>query len=355
VQIDAHTHILSLSADRDFTTAYGREGSLCIYRSRGLLPSHRLPTDAEWEEVGFHHDGFPVTGPAESIRDHPGFDKMVILAMSPQLLEGRLIGTVDTDGVTDVAGPPHPEKCNDYIAAVVRSHPGHFIGFGSVNPCYRGVRYALEELERSVVELGLTGVKLYPMYQHWAPNDRELGFPIFEKAAELGITVMVHQAGSTRIDAKMELGRPALLDDIGRELRDLRLIIAHCGIPWVREAMFLLTKHPNFYADLSYHLATVSRRELLAWLSSLGPFFVPLEKLFFGTDYPGFLYDPVALREKLLTVNEEAEASGIEPIPQARLQAIMGDNLAAVLGLDGPDRLDAPDHGDGPGRLVAPD
>ncbi len=333
MQIDAHTHLLSLSADRDFTTAYGREGSLCIYRSRGLLPSHRPPTDHEWDEVGFHHDGFPVTGPAESIRDHPGFDRIVVLGMSPQFLEGRLIGTVDTDGVTDVAGPPHPEKCNDYIAAIQRGAPDRFIGFGSVNPCYRGVAYALEELERSVVELGLTGVKLYPMYQHWAPNDREIGMPIFEKAAELGITVMVHQAGSTRIDAKLELGRPALLDDVGRAFRDLRVIIAHCGIPWIDEAMFLLTKHPNFYADLSYHLATVTRRDLFSWLSSLETFFVPLEKLFFGTDYPGFLYDPVALRAKLLGVNAEAEPSRREPIEQSRLESIMGDNLARVLGI----------------------
>jgi predicted TIM-barrel fold metal-dependent hydrolase len=334
VQIDAHTHILSLSADREFTTAYGREGSLCIYRSRGLLPSHRSPTDAEWEAVGAHHDGFPVIGPTESIRDHPGFDRMVVLAVSPQFLDGRLIGTVDTDGVTDVPGPPHPEKCNDYIAAVVRSAPDRFIGFGSVNPRYRGVRYAVEELERAVVELGLGGIKLYPMYQHWAPNDRELGFPIFQKAAELGTTVMVHQAGSTRIDAKLDLGRPALLDDIGREFRDLRLIIAHCGTPWVDEAMFLLTKHPNFHADLSYHMATVSRSDLFHWLSSLQHFFVPLEKLFFGTDYPGFLYDPVALRHKLLTVNEDAAHWGLEPIAPARLEAIMGDNLARVLGLE---------------------
>ncbi len=334
MQIDAHTHILSLSADRAFTTAYGREGSLCIYRSRGLLPSHRAPTDAEWEEVGYHHDGFPVIGPAESIRDHPGFDRMVVLAISPQFLEGRLIGTVDTDGVTDVAGPPHPDKCNDYIAAVVRSAPDRFIGFGSVNPCYRGVRHAVEELERSVVELGLSGVKLYPMYQHWAPNDRELGFPIFEKAAELGTVVMVHQAGSTRIDARMELGRPSLLDDVGREFRDLRLIIAHCGTPWVSEAMFLLTKHPNFYADLSYHLATVSRSDMFHWLCSLESSFVPLEKLFFGTDYPGFLYDPVALRNKLLSVNEEAGHFGLAAIPQTRLEAIMGDNFAKVLDVD---------------------
>jgi predicted TIM-barrel fold metal-dependent hydrolase len=334
VQVDAHSHVLSLAADRDFTAAYGREGSLCIYRSRGVLPTHRLPTEAEWEEVSSHQDGFPVIGPAESIRDHPGFDRIVILAVSPQYLEGRLIGTVDTEGVTDVPGPPHPEKCNDYIAAIVRSAPDRFIGFGSVNPCYRGVRYALEELERAIVELGLTGIKLYPMYQHWAPNDRELGFPLFAKAEELGVPVMVHQAGSTRIDAKMELGRPALLDDVGREFRGLRLIIAHCGIPWVDEAMFLLTKHPNFYADLSYHLATLSRPDLFHWLSSLEPFFVSLEKLFFGSDYPGFLYEPVALREKLLSVNEEAGRCGLPPLPEEKLVGIMGENFARVLGLE---------------------
>ena len=175
-----------------------------------------------------------------------------------------------------------------------------------MNPAYRGVDAAVEELRRAVTELGLAGVKLYPMYQHWAVNDPELGFPIYEAAQELGIPVMIHQAGSTRIDAKLELGRPAMLDDIGREFRDLRVIIAHCGLPWVDEALFLLTKHPNFYTELSYLIATLTRRDLFLLLSRCEPMFVPLEKVFFGTDYPGFLYDPVKLLEKLRTVNEEA-------------------------------------------------
>ena len=93
MQIDAHTHILSLAAEADFTTAYGREGSLCIYRSMGLLPSHRCPTDDEWEQSGYSRAGFPVIGPAETVRDHPGFDKIVTLAVSPQYLEGELIDT----------------------------------------------------------------------------------------------------------------------------------------------------------------------------------------------------------------------------------------------------------------------
>ena len=96
--IDAHSHILSLAEDPEFTIEYGREGSLCIYRSMGLLPSHRMPTEEEWEESGFTRKGWPVIGPQESLRDHPGFDKVVVLGISPQWLDGRLIGTVDTTG-----------------------------------------------------------------------------------------------------------------------------------------------------------------------------------------------------------------------------------------------------------------
>ena len=331
--IDAHSHILSMAVDPTFNARYGREGFLCAFRSRGLLPSHRMPTEAEWEECGFSDRGFPDIGPDESIRDHPGFDKIVLLAISPQFLDGELIGTVDTTGVTDVEGPPNPERCNDYIAALVRRHPDRFIGFASVNPNYRGVKAAVRELERAVLELGLSGVKLYPMYQYWSPADPKLAFPVFAKAEELGIPVMVHQAGSTRIDAMMEYARPALLDAVGREFRDLRLIIAHCGIPWIQEALFLLTKHPNFYAELSYHIATITREDLYRFLVQAEAFFVPLDKLFFGSDYPGYTYDPVGLHKKLMSVNEEAAQLARAPIPQHKLDGIMGDNIAKLLNL----------------------
>jgi predicted TIM-barrel fold metal-dependent hydrolase len=333
VIIDAHSHILSLAADPGFTVDYGREGSLCIYRSMGRLPSHRMPTEEEWAASGLGSRGWPLIGPRESRRDHPGFDKIVLLAVSPQHLDGRLIGTVDTGGVLGVDGPPDPEKCNDYIAAAVATDPGHFIGFASVNPAFKGPAAAVAELQRAVSQLGLAGLKLYPMYQHWAANDRDLAFPIYRRAAELGIPVMIHQAGSTRIDARLELGRPALLDDIGREFRDLTVIIAHCGLPWVDEALFLLTKHPNFYAELSYLIATLTRRDLFLLLHRCEPAFVPLEKIFFGTDYPGFLYDPGKLRDKLMTVNEESRAIALPSIPEQKLHGIMGTNFAAVLGL----------------------
>jgi predicted TIM-barrel fold metal-dependent hydrolase len=130
----------------------------------------------------------------------------------------------------------------------------------------------------------------------------------------------------------MEYARPALLDAAGRHFRGLRLTIAHIGLPWVDEALFMLTKHPNFFAELSYYIATATGEELYRFLIHAEQFFVPLEKLFFGTDYPGFLYDPVKLRAKLLSVNAHAARLGADPVPQGKLDGIMGDNYARMMG-----------------------
>lgn len=89
-------------------------------------------------------------------------------------------------------------------------------------------------------------------------------------------------------------------------------------LPWVDEALFMLTKHPNFFAELSYYIATVTPEELFRFLVHAQQSFVPLEKLFFGTDNPGFLYDPVELRVKLLSVNDYAERVGAAPIRPGR-------------------------------------
>ena len=61
--IDAHSHLLSLAADPEFTVDYGREGSLCIYRSMGTLPSHRMPTEQEWTASGFAQDRMAADRP----------------------------------------------------------------------------------------------------------------------------------------------------------------------------------------------------------------------------------------------------------------------------------------------------
>ena len=117
-------------------------------------------------------------------------------------------------------------------------------------------------MERAICDLKLQGLKLYPTYQRWSPDDRDKAFNL-EKAQELGIPVLVHMSGSTLTSAPMKFSKPMLLDDVGNEFRKLRLIIAHMGIPWVDEAKYMLTKHANFYGDLSYFIGSIDERNTL--------------------------------------------------------------------------------------------
>jgi len=327
--IDCHTHVLAMGLNEEFAVQFNRQALLCVYRAQGLLPSHRLPTEEEWRKCNL---SFQQTDPNQLLKDYKEFDKVVVLAFSPHYFEDLgLGGTTDSTGVTGVARPPHPEKCNDYIAALVKQHPDKLIGFGSVNPNYKGPKAAVKELERAICDLKLTGLKLYPTYQHWSPDDRNLAFPIFEKAQELGIPVTVHMAGSTVTSAPMKYSKPMLLDDVGNEFRNLKLIIAHMGLPWVDEAKYLLTKHANFYGDLSYFNGCIDRENLYRFLLGCKPYFVPLEKLFFGSDYPA--YDHKALVNMLKTVNCEAERLGTAKISQKEIEGILGDNFARFMGI----------------------
>jgi hypothetical protein len=65
-------------------------------------------------------------------------------------------------------------------------------------------------------------------------------------------------------------------------------------------------------------IARVVRRDLFLLLFRCEQMFVLLEKLIFGTDYPGFLYDRVKQMERPTTVNEETDPCALPPFPKGR-------------------------------------
>ena len=76
-----------------------------------------------------------------------------------------------------------PMNVNDDTAEFVRAHPDKLIGFLSVHPEEPD---CLEEIERSVSDLGLRGIKLGPNYQNFDPLG-EAAFRVFKRAEELGL------------------------------------------------------------------------------------------------------------------------------------------------------------------------
>ena len=229
--------------------------------------------------------GLPDMGIEENIRKYfrlesvPEADEMAARFKELDLL--GVIFSVDTETTTG-----DPPDTNDYVAGIVKQHPDVFVGFASVDP-WKG-KAGVEELERSVKELGLVGLKLHPVHQAFFPNDPQF-YPLYEKASELKVPVLFHSgfaAAGTGMPGgggfKLKYSAPIPgIDDVAADFPNLTVIMAHPGWPWIEEQIAVLLHKPNVYVDLS------------GW----APRFIPeplikeantrlRDKVLFGSDYP---------------------------------------------------------------------
>ena len=326
--IDAHNHVLAAGLYPGYER-FIKEMTQGFFQSRGDLPPEREPEGEDW--AGLEYLWEPID-PDKLIEDHRtvGVDKCTILAVAPsEYTKYEARGSVDIAGVTGVPGPPSIDKGNDYIAALKKKYPDYFIAMAAVNPKYRGVRAAVAELGRAIEDLGMDGLKLYPMYDHWAVNDRDLAFPIFEAAADLGIPVMIHLSTTPVSDTVLLYGWPVLLDDVARRFPDLHLLVCHAGHPWIDECLILAARHRNVYLDISFFNSTISRSETYDFLQRARKLGSPWTRICWATDYPGFEF-PLTLLPKFALVNDEAPEG--HRIPGTDLARMLGGNYARFLG-----------------------
>ncbi|MBN8726182.1 MAG: amidohydrolase [Xanthomonadales bacterium] len=78
---------------------------------------------------------------------------------------------------------------NDHMAGVCRDHPRHYAGIGTVP--LQSPTLAIQEMERCIDQLGLSGVQIGSHCEDWNLDAPEL-FPFFEAAADLGAAILVH-------------------------------------------------------------------------------------------------------------------------------------------------------------------
>jgi predicted TIM-barrel fold metal-dependent hydrolase len=78
--------------------------------------------------------------------------------------------------------------------------------------------------------------------------------------------------------------RPVKLDRVARRFPELKIVIAHMGYPWFREAAAMIRYHRNVYADFSG--AVMGWRNRRAPEEFLRDMFWPgaFDKIVFGTD-----------------------------------------------------------------------
>ena len=206
---------------------------------------------------------------------------------------------------------------NEVIADYVNQHPEKMQGWASVDPSQPD---HMEQFEYCIKDLGLKGLKLGPVYQHFDPQDRKY-WPLFKRCEELNLPIMWHQGTTFPSRSKLNWGLPLQLEDIAMDFPDLRMIIAHLGHPWEEDLTVLVRKCPNVYTDIS----AVHYRPWRYWQAMVTAMEYGItHKILLGSDFPSGTIDNVIAG--LRKVNAPVEGTKLPQIPLEIQDQIIYEN-----------------------------
>jgi hypothetical protein len=214
---------------------------------------------------------------------------------------------------------------NEYVAAYVNQHPEKLVGFCSVDP---NDEDAVEQLEHSILKLGLRGLKLGPIYQNVHPSDPKIK-RLFRRAEQLEIPIVIHQGTTFCCNVSLEVANPILLQPIALEFPRLRMVIAHLGHPWISETIVLIRKHPNLFADISalhYRPWQFYNALLLAYEYGV------MHKLLLGSDYP--FSTPLETLAGLRKANDFTKGSAMPQIPAEQIENLINRETLRLLAIE---------------------
>jgi hypothetical protein len=164
---------------------------------------------------------------------------------------------------------------HEYVASLCQGEP-RLIPFCSINPCLDNNLDAM--LEKLVAE-GFRGLKLWPSYQHFYPNERRL-YPLYAAAQHLEIPILFHIGTSFFAGTKLKYCDPIYLDEVAVDFPRLNLVMAHAGRGfWYEQAFTLAMLHENVFLEIS-GLPPAKLLDYFPRLAKIGA------KVIFGSDYP---------------------------------------------------------------------
>jgi aminocarboxymuconate-semialdehyde decarboxylase len=253
----------------------------------------------------------------------------------------------DDDGAARLA-----RIANDAIAALCRKYPKRFVGLFTLPTS--SVQDSLDELKRSVNELGLRGFGCFSNL-NGQPLDREELFPLYEQIAKYKLPVYIHPTAplateATGIDimptlifgwafdstvamTRLVYGRVLerfpeinfVVADVGGVLAFFaqRAINIYSGRTEEIRQRYGLNENPldsfrRFYVDTADHPAST--------LKCVKDFF-GVDRLVLGTNYPYGPEDGCVLVKNSLKAVEGLELS---PVEKAK---VLGGNAARILGM----------------------
>ena len=117
---------------------------------------------------------------------------------------------------------------NDEIAVLLRTYPERFLGLARIS-CLHGMR-GVRELEHRVRQEGFQALGVSALVDCLPASDRRY-YPLYAKAAELGIPVRIYSSMNYATDRPYDLGHPRHLDQVAMDFPELTLIGGLGGWP----------------------------------------------------------------------------------------------------------------------------
>jgi predicted TIM-barrel fold metal-dependent hydrolase len=238
-----------------------------------------------WEE----DDPFYQGSPDDYVKkmDKLGIDKMVILGMDLGKHYARYNESDSQKRFAAFEGKIGRKTGlpNKYVSDFVKVHPDRLVGFGSLHP---DSDYNLEdEYEKGINDYGFKGFKLYP-HSGFYPDDERMN-RVYEKGEKDGIVFLFHTGIKDTPSMNMKYNNPIALDNLAAKYPELKIVMAHCGYPWVEKAIQIAFCNFNVFLEISgllhfelFSNAPIVKDTLIRILNHV----TLNEKTIFGTDGP---------------------------------------------------------------------
>jgi predicted TIM-barrel fold metal-dependent hydrolase len=212
------------------------------------------------------------------------------------------------------------------VAEYVARDSDRLVGFLSVDPTVDGWE---REMRDGREGLGLSGIKLLPMYAGFSPDDERLT-PLWRYAEREGLPVLLHMGTTFIAQAPLAYTLPRLIEPVALRYPGVRMVMAHLGHPYEGECVVTMRKHANVYADVSaLHYRPWQLYNSLMLVQEYGVW----DKVLFGTDFPFTTVD--ASVAGIRGLNGMLEGTALPRLDVDAIERMFHRDTAGILGIPG--------------------
>jgi uncharacterized protein len=177
---------------------------------------------------------------------------------------------------------PARTTSNDLLAEVQRQYPGRFVGVAGIDPSNQ-MHIAMDELRRSIDELGLRAVFIEPGRAPGCNLDDPRLYPIYELCAERNVTVIPQTSGLLG-GRLVDYANPKYIEHVADDFPDLHIICGHGCYPYVREAILMASRRSNVWLAPDTYLFHLGRDD---WLQAVNANLLGFsDRFLFASGYP---------------------------------------------------------------------